>query len=94
MDQPNVASLFYGPVLLAAEEPAPRTDWRQVTLDARDIAKSITGDPATLRFTIDGVPFKPFYEIVRAPLGLPARDAEVAVRSELVAPGERLVSVV
>ena len=62
MDQPNVASLFYGPVLLAAEEPAPRTDWRQVTLDAGDIAKSITGDPATLRFTIDGVPFKPFYE--------------------------------
>ena len=25
MDQPNVASLFYGPVLLAAEESGPRT---------------------------------------------------------------------
>ena len=62
MDQPNVASLFYGPVLLAAEEPEARTDWRQVVLDATDISKSITGDPATLRFQIAGVPFKPFYE--------------------------------
>ena len=62
MDQPNVASIFYGPVLLAAEEPGPRTDWRRVTLDATDIAKSIAGDPATLRFTIDGVKFKPFFE--------------------------------
>jgi len=62
VDQPNVASIFYGPVLLAAEEAGPRTDWRKVTLDATDIAKSIKGDPATLRFTIDGVPFKPFYE--------------------------------
>jgi DUF1680 family protein len=62
VDQPNVASLFYGPVLLAAEEAAPRTDWRKVTLDAKDISRSITGDPATLRFSIAGVPFKPFYE--------------------------------
>ena len=62
MDQPNVASIFYGPVLLAAEETAARTDWRPVTLDATDIGKSITGDPATLRFSINGVTFKPFYE--------------------------------
>jgi DUF1680 family protein len=62
VDQPNVASLFYGPVLLAAEEAGPRTDWRPVTLDAADIGKSIAGDPATLRFSIEGVPFKPFYE--------------------------------
>jgi DUF1680 family protein len=62
VDQPNVASVFYGPVLLAAEEPGPRTDWRSITLDAHDIAKSITGDPAALRFTINGVAFKPFYE--------------------------------
>jgi len=61
-DQPNVASLFYGPVLLAAEEPAARTDWRQVELDVTDISRSIAGDPATLRFSIAGVPFKPFYE--------------------------------
>jgi DUF1680 family protein len=62
VDQPNVASLFYGPVLLAAEESGPRTDWRSVTIDARDIANSVSGDPRTLRFTIDGLPFKPFYE--------------------------------
>jgi len=62
VDQPNVASIFYGPVLLAAEESGPRTDWRQVTLDDTGIEKSIAGDPATLRFSIDGVAFKPFYE--------------------------------
>ena len=62
VDQPNVASLFYGPVLLAAEEPAARTDFRKVVLDAKDIGRSIAGDPATLRFSIEGVPFKPFYE--------------------------------
>jgi uncharacterized protein len=62
MDQPNVASLFYGPVLLAVEEEGPRTDWRQVALDADDPGRSVTGDPATLRFSIDGVPFRPFFE--------------------------------
>jgi len=62
IDQPNVASLFYGPVLLAAEEAGPRTDWRQVRLDADDISRSITGDPATLRFSVDGAALKPFYE--------------------------------
>jgi uncharacterized protein len=62
MDQPNVASIFYGPVLLAAEEAGPRTDWRQVTLDAADIGKSIAGDPGTLRFKIGDVALKPFYE--------------------------------
>jgi DUF1680 family protein len=62
VDQPNVASIFYGPVLLAAEESGPRTDWRQVTLDAADIGKSITGDPATLRFKAGDAVLKPFYE--------------------------------
>ena len=62
MDQPNVASIFYGPVLLAAEESGPRTDWRNVRLDGKDIGKSFSGDPATLRFTADGVTFKPFYD--------------------------------
>lgn len=62
MDQQNVASLFYGPVLLAAEENEPRTEWRQVILDADDIGKSIKGDPKTMRFKINGVNFKPFYE--------------------------------
>ncbi len=62
MDQPNIASIFYGPVLLAAEENAPRTTWRRVTLNAADIGQSITGDPGTLRFKIDDVTLKPFYE--------------------------------
>jgi DUF1680 family protein len=62
MDQPNVASILYGPVLLAAEESGPRTDWRQVTLDASDIGKSIAGDPASLRFRAGDAVLKPFYE--------------------------------
>lgn len=62
MDQPNIASLFYGPVLLAAQEPEARKDWRQVTLDAKDLGKSIKGDPQKLEFTINDVVFKPFYE--------------------------------
>jgi len=62
MDQPNIASLFYGPVLLAAEEPESRSDWRSVSLDAAEIGKSITGDPSTLRFSIEGVTLRPFYE--------------------------------
>nr|WP_320000725.1 beta-L-arabinofuranosidase domain-containing protein [uncultured Draconibacterium sp.] len=62
MDQQNVASLFYGPVLLAAQEDGPRKEWRRVTLDAEDISKSISGDPQKLEFEIDGVTYKPFYE--------------------------------
>ncbi|WP_167614948.1 beta-L-arabinofuranosidase domain-containing protein [Maribellus sediminis] len=62
MDQQNVASLFYGPVLLAAQEDEPRKEWRKITLDASDIGKSITGDPEQLLFNIDGVVFKPFYD--------------------------------
>jgi DUF1680 family protein len=62
MDQQNIASLFYGPILLAAQEPEARKEWRKVTLDAADISKSIKGDPQQLQFTIDGVVFKPFYE--------------------------------
>jgi DUF1680 family protein len=62
VDQPNVASIFYGPVLLAAEESGPRTDWRPATLDAGDIGKSITGDPGALRFSIGDAVLKPFYE--------------------------------
>lgn len=62
MDQPNIASIFYGPVLLAAEESGPRTDWRPVTLNAADLGRSIIGDPDTLRFRIGDVVLKPFYE--------------------------------
>jgi uncharacterized protein len=62
MDQQNIASLFYGPILLAAQETEPRKDWRKVTLDQKDISKSIQGNPEKLEFVIDGVLFKPFYE--------------------------------
>lgn len=61
-DQQNIASLFYGPVLLAAQEPEAITEWRKVTLDAHDISKSIAGNPATLEFNIGEVKFKPFYD--------------------------------
>lgn len=62
MDQQNIASLFYGPVLLAAQEDEPRKEWRRITFDASDISKSISGNPEQLLFTVDGVVFKPFYE--------------------------------
>jgi len=62
MDQQNIASLFYGPILLAAQEPTARKDWRKVTLDANDLGKDIKGNPEELKFTIDDVVFKPFYE--------------------------------
>jgi len=62
MDRPNIASIFYGPVLLAAEESGPRAQWRGVTLDAADLGMSITGDTSTLRFKIGDVSLKPFYE--------------------------------
>ncbi|GHE23235.1 beta-L-arabinofuranosidase domain-containing protein [Sphingobacterium griseoflavum] len=62
MDQPNIASLFYGPILLAAQEPGPRKDWRKITFDAEDIGKDIKGDPTKLEFNVDDVVFKPFYD--------------------------------
>jgi len=62
MDQQNIASLFYGPILLAAQETEARKEWRKVTLDAQDISKSITGDPKQLQFNIGDVVFKPFYD--------------------------------
>jgi DUF1680 family protein len=64
MDQQNIASLFWGPVLLAAQESEPGTKWRKIKLST-DISKSVSGDPAQLIFDIDGVVFKPFYETYR-----------------------------
>lgn len=52
MDKPNIASIFYGPVLLATEETRSMSNWRKVDLDAEDIGLSITGDPSTLHFSI------------------------------------------
>jgi len=62
MDQQNVASLFYGPILLAAQESQPLNEWRKITLNLQDISQSITGDPQKLEFYIDGIVYKPFYE--------------------------------
>lgn len=66
MDQPNIASIFYGPMLLAAEEPSSRSSFRKVTLDAGDIGLDISGDPSTLRFSVNSAEgianLKPFYD--------------------------------
>ncbi|MCH7415438.1 glycoside hydrolase family 127 protein [Belliella sp. R4-6] len=62
MDQQNIASLFYGPVLLAAQEPEARKDWRKITLDVNDIGNTINKTDKPLEFIIDGVVFKPFYD--------------------------------
>ncbi|PRD57512.1 hypothetical protein C5749_08880 [Sphingobacterium gobiense] len=62
MDQQNLASLFYGPILLAAQESEARKEWRKVILDANDISKSIKGNPKKLHFTIGDAVFKPFYD--------------------------------
>jgi DUF1680 family protein len=62
MDQPNIAGIFYGPVLLAAEETVSLPDWRPITLDGSDIGKSFTGNPEELRFKSNDLNFKPFYE--------------------------------
>jgi DUF1680 family protein len=62
VDRPNLASIFYGPVLLAAEESGPRSDWRPITLDIIDIGRSVSGDPGTLRFSAGDAALKPFYE--------------------------------
>lgn len=62
MDQQNIASLFYGPILLAAQETEARKEWRKVTLDAEDLGKTIKCDPQQLKFIIDDVVFKSFYE--------------------------------
>ena len=59
MDQQNIASLFYGPVLLAAQETEARKEWRKITLNAEDISKSIKGNPEQLHFNIGDVVFKP-----------------------------------
>lgn len=61
MNQQNIASLFYGLVLLAAQESGLRNDWRKITLDADDIGKTIKGDPHSLEFTVGDAVFKPFF---------------------------------
>jgi len=62
MDQPNIASILYGPIVLAAEEQAALPQFRAVTLNVADLSQSISGDPATLRFKLGDLTLKPFYE--------------------------------
>ncbi len=62
MDQPNIASIFYGPVLLAAEEQGARTDWRSIRLNPDYISLAFNGDPETLHFEADSARFKPFFD--------------------------------
>jgi len=62
MDQPHIASLFYGPVLLAVEEAEAHDTWRAVTIDPSDPGAGIEGDPSTLRFRIGDLHLKPFYD--------------------------------
>ena len=45
-----------------AEEPDPRTEWRKVTLDGKNLANSFKGDRAKLRFEAAGVKLKPFFD--------------------------------
>ncbi|GAB5555431.1 MAG: hypothetical protein Sapg2KO_50220 [Saprospiraceae bacterium] len=62
MDQANLVSLFYGPILLAAQESEARNEWRKITLKAKNIAKTVKGDPEKLSFKIGDLALKPFYE--------------------------------
>ncbi len=62
MDRPDLASIFYGPVLLAVEEETALSDWRRVTLNVDDMGSSLQGDPGSLRFGINGLGLKPFFE--------------------------------
>ena len=48
--------------LVQVQAAFPVAENGKFALDASDIGKSITGDPATLRFAIGDVVLKPFYE--------------------------------
>jgi DUF1680 family protein len=62
MDQPNIAAIFYGPVLLAVEEASSLSEWRPVTINTGDLSESIKGDPGQLRFRLGDLRLKPFFE--------------------------------
>ncbi|MBN2843808.1 MAG: glycoside hydrolase family 127 protein, partial [Sedimentisphaerales bacterium] len=62
MDRPDLASVFYGPVLLAVQESEPLANWRRLTLNLCDLDSCFAGDPKSLTFTSDSLTFKPFYE--------------------------------
>jgi uncharacterized protein len=62
MDQLDLASLFYGPVLLAVEESGPLPAWREVPWDPANLGAAVSGDPARLRFRAGDLSLKPFFE--------------------------------
>jgi DUF1680 family protein len=62
MNQPNIASIFYGPIVMAGTETAALTTYRPITLDAENLANSITGDASSLRFTTNGRSLQPLYD--------------------------------
>ncbi len=62
MDRPDLASLFYGPVLLAVEETGPLPDWRRIARTEQEIRAAIQGQPGSLLFELDGLKLKPFFE--------------------------------
>lgn len=65
MDRPNIASIFYGPVLLAIQEASELDTWRQVPLDPANLDELIEGDPQALRFQIGELQLRPFFESYR-----------------------------
>lgn len=61
MDNPQIASLFYGPILLAAQEDQELQDWRTLTVDVRNLGSNLKGDSEGLQFQMDKVELLPFY---------------------------------
>ena len=58
----NIASLFYGPILLAAQEEKSLNEWRKINLNPQNLSESIIGNYKELEFMINGIKFLPFYE--------------------------------
>ncbi|MDR0670844.1 MAG: glycoside hydrolase family 127 protein [Oscillospiraceae bacterium] len=61
INRPNIASVLYGPIVLAASETAVQPTFRKVTLDGADLSNSIAIDPSTLTAQTNGVTLKPLY---------------------------------
>jgi len=60
-DHPSIAAVFYGPVLLAADELGPLQTWRPLHLAPGDLAASFAGDPSMLRFNAGEIELQPFF---------------------------------
>jgi DUF1680 family protein len=61
INRPNIASVLYGPLVLAASETAVQPTFRKVTLDGSDLSNSITIDPSTMTAQTNGVTLRPLY---------------------------------